>query len=145
MPPENVFTSVLRRSHSSNSFSSVSMRSARGLARHVIEHAVQLHVLVGGQLAVEARVLEHDAEALAHLVRLAPRDRARRCAMVPLVGCSSVVSIWIVVVLPAPFGPRNAKISPARHVERDAVDGLDLAEGLDQVLDVNHGERYRRS
>ena len=33
--------------------------------------------------------------------------------IVPLVGRSSVVSIWIVVVLPAPLGPRNAKISPA--------------------------------
>src|SRR5579871_1471906 len=34
--------------------------------------------------------------------------------MVPLVGRRSVVSIWIVVVLPAPLGPRKAKISPAR-------------------------------
>jgi len=32
----------------------------------------------------------------------------------PLVGRSIVVSIWMVVVLPAPFGPRKAKISPAR-------------------------------
>src|SRR5678815_651915 len=32
----------------------------------------------------------------------------------PLVGACSVVSIWIVVVLPAPFGPRNAKISSSR-------------------------------
>src|SRR5690242_1099468 len=30
----------------------------------------------------------------------------------PLVGGNSVVSILIVVVFPAPFGPRNAKISP---------------------------------
>src|SRR5215470_321131 len=35
-------------------------------------------------------------------------------AIVPLVGRSRVVSIWIVVVLPAPLGPRKAKISPAR-------------------------------
>ena len=33
--------------------------------------------------------------------------------MLPAVGRSSVVSIWMVVVLPAPLGPRNAKISPA--------------------------------
>ena len=32
--------------------------------------------------------------------------------IVPLVGCKSVVSILIVVDLPAPFGPKNAKISP---------------------------------
>src|SRR6266481_5289069 len=30
----------------------------------------------------------------------------------PLVGARSVVSILIVVVFPAPLGPRNAKISP---------------------------------
>ena len=30
----------------------------------------------------------------------------------PLVGLSRVVSILMVVVLPAPFGPRKAKISP---------------------------------
>ncbi len=33
-------------------------------------------------------------------------------AIDPAVGRSRVVSIWIVVVFPAPFGPRNAKISP---------------------------------
>ena len=33
--------------------------------------------------------------------------------IVPVVGCSRVVSIFIVVVFPAPFGPRNAKIEPA--------------------------------
>src|SRR5436190_855837 len=33
---------------------------------------------------------------------------------VPLVGRSTVVSILIVVVLPAPFGPRNANVSPRR-------------------------------
>src|SRR5580700_9424773 len=30
----------------------------------------------------------------------------------PDVGCRRVVNILMVVVLPAPFGPRNAKISP---------------------------------
>src|SRR6185436_9947462 len=34
-------------------------------------------------------------------------------AICPLSGLTSVVSIWMVVVLPAPLGPRNAKISPA--------------------------------
>ena len=89
------------------------IRSARTLARDVVEHAVQVHVLVGGQLVIEAGVLEHDAEA--------PADLQRDCAgsrpsivMEPLVGRRSVVSICMVVVLPAPFGPRKAKISPGR-------------------------------
>ena len=40
---------------------------------------------------------------------------------VPLVGLSNVVSIWIVVVLPAPFGTENAKISPAATVNVASV------------------------
>src|SRR5438309_8023400 len=34
-------------------------------------------------------------------------------SMEPLVGLSKVVSILMVVVFPAPLGPRNAKISPS--------------------------------
>ena len=60
----------------------------------------------------------------------------------PLVGRSSVVSILMVVVLPAPLGPRKAKISPCCDVERDVVDGGEVAELLDQVLDLDH-ERPR--
>src|SRR6187200_2876107 len=43
------------------------------------------------------------------------RERGSRPSMriSPLSGRSSVVNIWIVVVFPAPFGPRKAKISPA--------------------------------
>src|ERR1700724_114212 len=42
----------------------------------------------------------------------------------PLVGLSRVVNILMVVVFPAPFGPRNAKISPAftsKETSRTAV------------------------
>ena len=39
----------------------------------------------------------------------------------------SVVNIRRVVVLPAPLGPRNPKISPRVHVETHAPDGVDIA------------------
>ena len=42
------------------------------LVRHVVEDAVQLHVFVGGLLAIEAGILEDDAEALACLALLHP-------------------------------------------------------------------------
>ena len=41
------------------------------LARHVIQHAVDVHVLPRREIAVETRVLEHDAEAPPHF-RLMP-------------------------------------------------------------------------
>src|ERR1700686_5438732 len=40
------------------------------LPRHLIEHAVEIQVLVGSQLVVEARVLEDDSETFARLVLL---------------------------------------------------------------------------
>ena len=138
IPPENVFTQrvapVPQLEQLQQRLDALGARPAR----HVVEHAVQVHVLVGGQLAVEARVLEDDAEPLADFVRLRRRVEAVDARSCRSSARSSVVSIWMVVVLPAPLGPRNAKISPARDVERDAVDGGDLAELLDQVLDMNH-------
>ena len=43
----------------------------------------------------------------------------------------------IVVVLPAPLGPRKPKTSPGSTVNDDAADGLDVAEGLDEVVDLD--------
>ena len=113
MPPENVLTSSVAPVPQLEQRQQPLDALGADAARDVVEHAVQVHVLVGGQLAVEARILEDDAEAAAHVVRLRRRDRGRRSRSCPLVGASSVVSILIVVVLPAPLGPRKAKISPA--------------------------------
>ena len=41
----------------------------------------------------------------------------------------------MVVVLPAPFGPRKAKTSPALDLEVDAPDRLEVAVGLVQPAD----------
>ena len=101
---------------------------------------MDLHVLAGGQVAVEAGVLEDDAEALAGFVLVGLRDRGRRAAMVPLVGRSSVVSILMVVVLPAPLGPRKAKISPSATSKETSLTAVKVAEGFDEVLDTDHGE-----
>ena len=60
--------------------------------------------------------------------RLGSRRRSAPATVAsPAVGVISVASIRSVVVLPAPFGPRKPKISPALDVEVDAGDGLDGA------------------
>ena len=110
MPPENVFDLGVAALPQLEQPQQPLDAFAPELSRHVIEDAVDVHVLVGGQVAIEAGVLEDDAEPLARF-----RDGARgrgRPATLPLVGLSSVVSILMVVVLPAPLGPRKAKISP---------------------------------
>ena len=81
---------------------------------------MQLQVLLGGQVAVERRVLEHQADVAAHVVALAhdvvPGDASRA----PEVGLASVQSMLIVVVLPAPLGPEEAEHLAARDLEVDA-------------------------
>ena len=47
------------------------------LARDLVEHGVQFHVLVGGLLAVEAGVLEHDPELSPGFILVDCRDRGR--------------------------------------------------------------------
>ena len=43
----------------------------------------------------------------------------------------------MVVVLPAPFGPRKATTSPGPDVQVEAVDRLDVSEGLPQAGGFN--------
>src|SRR5437879_1939266 len=48
----------------------------------------------------------------------------------PLVGRSRVVSILMVVVFPAPFGPRNAKISPAQTSKETSLTAVTFPNDL---------------
>ena len=43
----------------------------------------------------------------------------------------------MVVVLPEPFGPRNPCTSPGPHLEVEAVEGHERAEGLAEPADVD--------
>ena len=65
-------------------------------------------------------------------------DPSHQWGTVPLVGRSSVVSILMVVVLPAPFGPRKAKISPGGDVEFNVIDGHGFAELFGKVCHPDH-------
>ena len=71
MPEESVRTSRSRQSDSSTSASISSMRFRRRLARHAVDEAVEVQVLVDGQPVVEARLLEHDAEIAPRVERTA--------------------------------------------------------------------------
>ena len=71
-----------------------------------------------------------------------PATRAR-----PAVIESSVVSIFTVVDLPAPLGPRKPNTSPACDPQVDAAHGLDHAGlvrvVLDEALGFNSGHGSR--
>ena len=57
----------------------------------------------------------------------------------PLVGLSSVVSTRIVVVFPAPFGPRRPYTLPLRIVRIHAVEGPRLPERLHEAGGLDRG------
>ena len=81
--------------------------AAHGAGRDAVQRGLELHELLARHEHVERRLLERDADAPAHLVRLGRRRRTRRRARGPPVGRRSVTSIRTVVVLPAPLGPRK--------------------------------------
>ena len=74
--------------------------------RDPVHARLQAHVLAGREELVERRLLEGDADRVADLGALLDDVVAGDLA-VPAVGGSSVVSMWTVVDLPAPFGPRK--------------------------------------
>ena len=78
-----------------------------------VEAPAERHELARREVRVDVRVLRQEADA-AH--RLGRGDRLAEERRAPAVGAMSPVSILIVVVLPAPFGPRKPKISPAPTV-----------------------------
>ena len=67
MPPEKVATRSLRRSQSPTISSTCCIRSATRSLRHAVELGVEPQVLLGGEVGVERRVLEHEADVAAHL------------------------------------------------------------------------------
>jgi hypothetical protein len=90
------------------SVSSTSRITASGGAAAAVEAAEELHRLVHLQLLGEDGLLQADAHALADgLVVLPPA--AAQDDHLAAVGASRPSRISMVVVLPAPFGPRRPK------------------------------------
>ena len=104
---------------------------------HAVKHAVQFHVFERGQFVVQAGVLEDDSEERRTCVLLRWRIVAID-AEVPLVGLRTVVSILMVVVFPAPLGPRKRENLALGNGERNMVHRAEIAELLDQVTHFDH-------
>ena len=57
---------------------------------------------------------------------------------VPAVGGRKQVSMRMVVVFPAPLGPRKPTIWPFLHFEGDVVDGSIAGVSLGKIFNCNH-------
>ena len=80
-------------------------------AREPVEACAETQVFLRCEVAVERRLLEHDADLATNSTRVLEMSFPATSAE-PRDGRRSVVSIRIVVVFPAPFGPRKPKNSP---------------------------------
>ena len=56
----------------------------------------------------------------------------------PAVGVMKPASMRMVVVLPAPFGPRKPSTSPGLTVEADVVHGGERVVAFGQVFGLDH-------
>ena len=122
---------------SPTSSSSSSIRGALLARRHAVDVREVAEVVERGEPVVEAAVAAEDvADALPHLLASADTSKPRTRA-VPEVGSSSVVSILIVVVLPAPFGPSRPNSSPsstAKLIPRTASTSTDPRRNVPVVV-----------
>ena len=106
------------------------MRSLRTRARHAVEDAVEIHVLVGGEFVVDAGVLKHDAELLARgglmgggvetvELHVAAGGRQQRGEHLDGGGFAGAV------------GAQEGEDLALGDIESDIVDGGEVAEFLD--------------
>ena len=108
------------------------------LAGHVVEQRVHLHVLPRGQVAVEARILEDDAELRPGGVRVRRRIQPvepHRAARRPEQRRHHLDRGG----LPGAVRTEEGEDLAAADFERHALDRLDVAEGLAEIGDGNHG------
>ena len=102
----------------------------------MVQHAVDVHVLPGREVAVEAGILEHDAEPLADVhgmrgdVESVELERARRRAQERREHLDGRG-------LPRPVRAQEREELPGPDVEGDVIDRGDLPERLDDVLDAD--------
>ena len=80
----------------------------------------------------------------ARIARLSRRLSRPNSRALPLVGCRRSSSVRIIVVLPAPLGPRKPNTSPRATDSEIVVDPALVAVALGQAIGLDDGARRRR-
>ena len=97
----------------------------------------QVDRLAAGEVGPQVHVAGHVGEPAVQGGRVGATGRRRAGGPSPPSLRSRPSSTRMVVDLPAPLGPRKPCTSPARDREVEAVEGADVAEGLDQAPDLD--------
>ena len=132
MPPDSVMILASCLSHSDSSRSTFSMCAGFGALAE--QAAAEAHRRPHGLERVGGQLLRHQADLARAPRGSRARCRGRRRRRVPALGVTMPQMMLISVVLPAPFGPSSAKISPRWMLEVDALErdeaaGVGLAHG----------------
>ena len=114
------------------------------LPRHAVQLGVQAQVLLGGEVAVEGGVLEHQADVAAHLVAFADDVVAGHEGRAPG-GAHERAEHVDRGRLACSVGAEEAERLPRLHGEVDAADGFDLAVLLGQPAHDHGAAGARRS
>ncbi len=132
MPPEKVFAKLSFRSQSPTNRRAASIRAGPLAPGDPVEHGVQLHVLARRQLAVQAGVLEHDAEGAARgegrFLRVVAGKQDR-----PLRGRQGSRQHLDGGRLARAVGTEKPEDFPGFNLEGDIIDGAKVLECLHQV------------
>ena len=141
MPPENVITCLSRRSAQVDHLEHLVHPGRRRRRVDAVQLGVHAQVLRGGEVDVQRGVLEDQADVAAHVVALrddveaadarrAGRRLGQRAEHVDRRALAGAV------------GAEEAEDLARRDGERNAADGVDVAVGLDEVVDLDGGWRW---
>ena len=112
----------------------VGERAGEGAVVDPAEVGEEIQQLLAGDLLVEGELAGQEARAGPRGDAVAPRRRSRGSRAVPEVGRSRPSSVRIVVVLPAPLGPRKPNTSPGATLKRDVLDAARALVALGQCV-----------
>src|SRR5579863_10213598 len=103
----------------------------------MIEHAMKIHVLPGGQILVQARILKHDSKSCTHFMLVAGGIESIDLQSAARGGQQSGQHLDRGSLAGAVWTEKSEDFS-ARHLKRNIVDCCEVAELLHQVLHANH-------
>ena len=142
MPPEKVITGWSRRSPQVDHLEHLVHPGRDDAGVDAVQLGVQAQVLLGGEVDVERGVLEDEADVAADVVALGD-DVEAADARRPRTSAGEGAEHVDRRALAGAVGAEEAEDLARRDGERDAADGVDLAVGLDEPLDVDRGLRPR--
>ena len=114
-------------------------------SRGPVVAGVHLERLAHGQQRLHPAFLEDEADPPAPIASRRRRIGAEDLDLAAVAVEVALQDLEIAVVFPAPLGPRNAKISPRLDLEVDPAQRLEVAVGLAQPPDADHGFRHGRA